>query len=449
MNTSTLLFARPAFIDFFREVACQLNLNVVSEPFEFKKADKTPLIKEFYKAYRQGHASVRLSHLEVLDVIRRDRVLRILPSTQAEAMVHAMDTAIAHLLNTVSPKLILSVPVDNYIRDLFRKQTKSLQIPHVAFGGFFINGYARTYHRQEHEPWRIPNKDEVHCALDALIRPDYQVTPAVPPSLRGFYSAPRHIKRHAIFRAKKFLYLLKAIKEQDPLNWEYHSVKVARDRKRLLDFRCMKYFPNTLDLSKRKNKKMVYMPLHVIPEGTIDYWVKDSSFLAYEEQCIELLKNLSQKYECVVKEHPGMLGCRQLDFYQRLTALPGVSLAPLGCLSNDILTSADAVVSWSSSVGLEAALRGKVVALVEQPYYMDTQACWVSIDSQDAFKNVATSIEHALENYQASSLNKEALMSHALSTSIPAKFDAEGFKAPSNIQKFVSGIRPLIELKLQ
>lgn len=445
--TKTLLFARPAFIDFFRKVAGQLELKVVSEPFEFRHADNSGLVALFYRAFKSGHAS-SLTEAEVADVIQRDRVLRVLPKTKAAAMVHAMDTAIASLLASADCELILSVPVDNYIRHLFRRQTASLGIPHVAFGGFFLNGYARTYHRQEHEPWRQPSQNEIQAALDKLIRPEYQVTPAVPLSLRGLYSPARHIKRHFIYRAKQGVYRYQALKDRDPLNWEYLSIKVARDRKKFFDFRCTQYFADSFVLQEKKQKPLIHMPLHVIPEGTIDYWVKNPYFLDYENQCIELLSLLSKDYDCIVKEHPGMLGCRHLDFYRRLTNIPGVTLAPMHMLSNDLLTRADAVVSWSSSVGLEAALRGKVVALVEQPYYMDEQDCWISMESQNSTESLSQAIATKLQTYDSASLDQEALMAHVLSTSIPAKFDAEGFKADDNIHQFVRGIRPHVEQKL-
>jgi capsule polysaccharide modification protein KpsS len=72
----------------------------------------------------------------------------------------------------------------------------------------------------------------------------------------------------------------------------------------------------------------------------------------------------------VVKEHPPMLGRRQMDMYSRLLHMPGIIFADPSADSNQLVAHASVVVTLTGTVGLEAVFYG-VPAIVLGSIFFD------------------------------------------------------------------------------
>ena len=78
---------------------------------------------------------------------------------------------------------------------------------------------------------------------------------------------------------------------------------------------------------------------------------------------------MSDSFHFLIKEHPGVIGGRGIKFYKSLSHLENVTFVPTEANSNELIEESDAVLVWTGSVGFEAALRGKPVLTVCNPYY--------------------------------------------------------------------------------
>jgi hypothetical protein len=134
--------------------------------------------------------------------------------------------------------------------------------------------------------------------------------------------------------------------------------------------RCTQYFQD--DWAQRvaeTDRPALLIPLGFTPEATTDYWLRDLRFVQYESFILEAVRQLSSRFLVVVKEHWASLGARPWRFYRQLGEIPGVVVVPADVYSRVVMGHVDSVLVGAGTAGIEAALRGKKVATLDQPYY--------------------------------------------------------------------------------
>ena len=140
--------------------------------------------------------------------------------------------------------------------------------------------------------------------------------------------------------------------DSDPIKkllWKYISVF----RKWYLYSNFNKYFLPPID------EKYVYLPLHLIPESTT--FVKSPMYIN-EISIIEAIsKTLPISWKLYVKEHPMMIGERNLEFYKKVNRLHNVKLVKPNYYDNPKLwiERSLAVVSIVGSSAFEATMLNK------------------------------------------------------------------------------------------
>jgi hypothetical protein len=67
-----------------------------------------------------------------------------------------------------------------------------------------------------------------------------------------------------------------------------------------------------------------------------------------------------------------MLGKRSFQFLRRIKNYKNVYLIPSYVDSNYIINHVDAVFTWSGTIGIQAAIRGKCSIIVDAPYYSNS-----------------------------------------------------------------------------
>lgn len=136
--------------------------------------------------------------------------------------------------------------------------------------------------------------------------------------------------------------------------WNYWKwrMKILFRRQKL--FKKNRYFQ-----TPSHKESFVYMPLHLIPESTTfvhaPYWIDE----------LALIKNISKSlpigWKLYVKEHPAMVGERNLDFYNDIDKLPNVTMVALDYFSSskEWILNSKGVITINGTTAYEAAMLGK------------------------------------------------------------------------------------------
>lgn len=111
--------------------------------------------------------------------------------------------------------------------------------------------------------------------------------------------------------------------------------------------------------SPAMTEKYIYMPLHLIPESST---FTLAPFYVNELSIIEAVsKSLPAGWWLYVKEHPAMLGEREIKFYKQVNSLPNVKMVQFNYYDDPKpwITNSQGVATISGTTAFEAALLGK------------------------------------------------------------------------------------------
>ena len=117
----------------------------------FRSVDESGLVDGYYKHYRShdfenGSPENRLENEEI---IKRCRLLRSLEYNEAMFHLLAMKTSVAEVFDRISPDLVISETVDQYLTDLIYLESKRRNIPFAGIVVSFVNGYYRLTSKGE------------------------------------------------------------------------------------------------------------------------------------------------------------------------------------------------------------------------------------------------------------------------------------------------------------
>lgn len=336
----------------------------------FKNFDETGFQSSYYNHVK--NKSAKLTGLDEDDFILRCRLLRSLSRDEARLHLYSTRDAIAKVLDELKPDLVISEVVDQFLIDLLRHECNQRSIPFYGLVVSFINGYFRITGRGEKSQIRNNVKDdEVEKVLSRLVSVDY-----TPSFVKGraagwslwknlFYRLYKSNLKIPYFYAKRYF-------SGELYNYHYWASYVSALENYHL-FPRIKLGKNSsllVDEQKQTKKPRIYIPLQMYPEATIEYWCDELEVINYNEVLLQLVRKLSEDFEIIVKEHPNVLGLRNPSLYDQLNEIDGVFFCETFSGSNDLVGISDAVLVWTGSVGFEAALRGKPVLTMTEPYYM-------------------------------------------------------------------------------
>jgi len=184
------------------------------------------------------------------------------------------------------------------------------------------------------------------------------------------------------------------------------------------------------------DKEVVLIPLQYYPENTIDYWVP-MDFTDYDGVLYDTVESLSKHYNVVIKEHPAMVTQRPLSFYRRLKHAGKVLFAPALEQSAIALNRADTVLTWNSSVGIEAFFSGKKVITLGKPYYWVKPMVNISKrkDISNLFR-IVQKMEHPKDH------DKSRLLEHLLCSTVLGDLNHID---KENVAAVARGVREMLE----
>ncbi|RSD29649.1 hypothetical protein EJA03_17970 [Vibrio pectenicida] len=165
------------------------------------------------------------------------------------------------------------------------------------------------------------------------------------------------------------------------------------------------------DEIKRVDSKIIYIPLQMIPEATVDYWCESSEVINYDEVLIDFIDS-HKDLHFLIKEHPNVIGYRNPKLYNILGSKINVTICPTQTPSNLLIDYYDATMVWTGSVGFEVALRSKPVLSLSPIYYFPDERFYKKISINSHSQEIANYIDGYSE---LSNSDKHELVRHLLS----------------------------------
>ena len=373
---NVLVYARPWNKEQFCDLASKVwpdHRLVVSS--EHPSVDESDLYRQFYENMRVSipQKQTNLTVEQIDDVIDRCRLLRAINRQLALKLLHAMELAVESVLEKTVAKYMLSITVDSYVLHLFSLLCKKRNIVFIGLIPTFVNGYFRVTSVGERVFSRTVSDEECETILNQLQDNSYK--PSFLASNKSAQKA-KSIKLWARNIPKPLWFVCKRLFSGDVYNYHYFSTQIVSSiywsflpKK----YEGLEFLSSGGSQRNPSSKPMVFIPLQMSPEATVDYWSLDTSWCEYETKVLSLIESLSVNYNVVVKEHPNIVGFRTKSFYRSLTSLRNNEkclLLDVSVNSNAVLDCCDAVVLCTGSVGFEAAIRGVPVYSDAAPFYM-------------------------------------------------------------------------------
>lgn len=329
---------------------------------------------EFYAMLQDPAVERRAEQLltpeEQRDIIARCRFLRSETEQSAKRLLAAMALAISKILDEVRPDYILSYSVDAYTLDLLYHLGAKRGILFIGLSTIFVNGYFRVTARGEYNRTGDAAPSVVNERLDQLLQQNYQPI-YISAGLhsvsgqRGLYL--RSVERWAKNLARLGYFWLKRQLGKDKHNFHYGAT-LAVARAWLQPFPPFFWTTDWQEQLRQHQGRRFYIPLQWTPEGSIDYWCPYIDAIDYDARVKEVVEIAERHGQVVVKEHPAFVGYRRTSFYRALQTR-GALFPPANASSVALIAASEWTIVYTGSVGFEAAIRGKQVALLGNPYY--------------------------------------------------------------------------------
>ena len=115
-------------------------------------------------------------------------------------------------------------------------------------------------------------------------------------------------------------------------------------------------------------KEYYYYPMHLEPEAVVLYWANNR----YTNQ-IKLIENIASQLPpntfLYVKDHPHLVGYRNVEDYKRLKAIPNVRLLKTSISGKQVIYHSKGVITINGTGGFEALLLNKQVITFGNSFY--------------------------------------------------------------------------------
>ncbi len=303
------------------------------------------------------------------DIYLRCRFLRKYPFEEAQILINRMANGILEVIQNNKPEIILAPLIDNYTLDILERISRKNNITYISFVGHFFNGYSRISSRGEYNyfPREVTN-NEVESVFTLLNKTDY--TPFFHQKVKSSTQQKQTFLHKQLL--KKYVYFpFMKIVERDPKNYHYNTTNEKSNKINYLLLKNVdKYFTKISAISHSSNN--IYLPLHLTPEATVDYWCDDPNYGAfYMQNILNIIDNSSRNFHFLIKEHPAIYMLRNSEFYEKLLSYNNVTIIHPYENSNELLEKVNYIFSENGSVGVEALIRNKIVITNSHNYYSE------------------------------------------------------------------------------
>jgi hypothetical protein len=335
---------------------------------EYKKDADVYIDLNKFDCYHISPREQKLIHdvLPVFEIIQRCRGLRSIGCTEAMSLIVRCARFFIELFETRNLKLIVTGCVDNYVMDIMVRFASYYEVATLGVTGFFLSPkYKLVTVTGEHNMYREPEDEEVremHRNINTLMKSAMAISrsAAIRQTVYDYLSFHyrwffRYIINHKILGSDAY---------------EHRFAPFLKKFSSIFQLHSLKYFSSFEKVLEHELSNAIYMPLHYVPEATIDYWVKDPNDVNYLASICKVARNLSDRgYLLVVKEHPAFYLARSSFFYKTLLDIPNVILLEPFTATRTVFDHIKKVVVWTGSTGVEALAAGLEVKIVSENYY--------------------------------------------------------------------------------
>lgn len=424
VNNSLLVFTIHRVHQWWSDVASNMGFEFSATVTDQRGEADFDLSEDFYFNYSKrlnGEGAFIFTDDEIDDIIMRCRLLRWLPKLQARAMILAMADSQRIVLDAVNPSVIVSFPMDRYVSDVLSRLASAKGIPFYELTASPVPGMSMVMSRGKlvttsalHDPVFIETiRREI---ADPLFVPSYVQSAKV-------FTKFRWLKIFLYFRLRGLFFRFYSLLKRDPLSSHYmDSQSFLGHKPKLKDIivcdmvnpdwkKCLESFP----IDKR-----VFIGLQLFPEASIDYWVEDKSLVAYEDLLVSVAEIFTKAgYFVAIKDHPLQFGFRRHDLLDRLLSIKNTVLVPYEVNGNEVLDSCGINFTCTGTLGLQAALTGKVS--IATPCYYTNADDFVLFSSRTEVESLPERV--AQFNSKANLHERQSrIVNHLLSGSFAGDF---------------------------
>lgn len=380
------------------------NANIVFVS-EHQGVDHSQLNHRYYQNLKAtsldtANIDVILSEERKAEIVLRCRLLRVMSDSEARKHLNAMAVAIHSGFKEGVPDYFLSLTVDSYVLDLYDNFCDYFSVKKIFLVPTFVNGHFRVTSKGEGTINSQSSQELADELRTTLLNPLY--VPSF--NTKSTKSPVKYILKRWLSNLLRVPYFfIKRYLSHDKFNYHYWSSQVVSQ----LNFNYLPKLsfgdPAWEECLKERQKPSIYIPLQMVPECTVDYWVNDVAYADYYNVIDKFIDTYSADFNIIIKEHPSILGSRPIGFYKNMELRKDVTIVPTYTPSNYVIEKADSILVLTGTVGFEAALRGKAVFSFAEPYYkygrfihtisLDTPAEYLNEQIRKANESPVTSAE--------------------------------------------------------
>ena len=305
--------------------------------------------------------------MDVASIIFRCRGLREIPFAESKELIIKVTKYWNNFFRNHNYKFVVIHIIDNYVLDIMYRVAKFYKINVIALPEFFIKDYRRPTIYGESIFQRTPSLEEIESIQIFLMS-----------NKKSFWldhvSIFQNLKLALyIFLSYHIRYVYRYIigyKLSGNLSYEYRFANLL-PKISIKNFFINNYF-SKIDDNEIINtcKSSVYIPLHVFPEANVDYWIKDHLDSDYYNTIFEVITFFKEKnINIYIKEHPGFLFQRNVEFYKKITKFSNVKLISPFDKKVSLLDKIETLLVWHGSAGIEAIVRDKKVIVYDNNFY--------------------------------------------------------------------------------
>lgn len=385
------------------------------------------IVDDFYTeldALRRQPASdsAPLSDAEVADVIGRCRTLRWLDRKLAVAMTLAMAKVLNRVLDRVQPSIVISFPIDRYVKDVLERLARRRGVPYLELTASVVPGMSMLLRRGAMvESVQEPDLELTRQTLAELAHPGF--APAYVPR-KSRHTRAKFLRTQGYLRARGLALRAISIIQRDPLNLHYLDAQPFLGHKcRWKDVRIV----GLCDVSWRDKvsafarDKRVLFGLQLFPEASIDYWIPNAELIDHENIIVQAARAFSTAgYLILVKDHPLQFGFRHTALLDRLRELPNVVIVPSDVSGNELLGLVGVNFTCTGTLGLQAALAG-LTSVVTESYYSNDED-FIVFRSSAEINALPARVAQAAPPSLPLELRQQRMISHLLRGSFDGDF---------------------------
>lgn len=359
------VYSKPVINELFGHLK---SFNTISE---YKNADHYIDLKKFsVKDYSYNDFEIFNSQIKphLASIIFRCRGLRAISFEEAKDLIlRATKFWINFFQQNRDFKLIVIHIIDNYVLDIMYRIANVYELRTVVLSEFFIYGYRRHTIYGEFVKQRVIDQIEIKEVVQYFNRKEKSFWLK---GLNTFTSIKYCSYLFFSYYARVLIRYYIGYKLLGNISYEYRFAKQFA-KVPIRNFFVDKYF-NQIDVNliEKEYSKAVYIPLHVYPEANVDYWINDPNDADYYTTIYEALAYFRDRnIKVYIKEHPGFLYQREVDFYKIITSFSNVILVHPFDQNVALLDKIENIMIWHGSAGVEGIMQGKKVVVYDKNYY--------------------------------------------------------------------------------